>query len=69
MSFWRCRTVFEVHNADIMNLCVPEGSFWMSYGYDTLESLREAYPDRPRYVRLFLGDQDITPHPDRSCYG
>ncbi len=49
MSIWKCQTVFEIHNGDIMQLCVPEGSWYVQYGYVTLERLREAYPDRPFY--------------------
>ena len=49
MALNKLMTVFEIHNHNIMNLCVQRGSFYMSYGYVTLARMREAYPDRPWY--------------------
>ena len=49
MAIGKLMTVFEIHNHNIMNLCCPEGLFYMSYGYVTFARMREAYPDRPWY--------------------
>ena len=49
MALNELMTVFEIHNNNLHNLCVPDGHVAVYFGYVTLRRLREAYPDRKWY--------------------
>ncbi len=39
-------TVLEIHDNALKNLCCPDGTFYVPYGFVTSKRMAEAYPDR-----------------------